>query len=242
MKFKIKDHIIGLKTTFVIAEIGNNHNGDFDRAILMIDKAIEIGADCVKFQMRNLKEVYRSKSLNKSGEDLGTEYIIDLLEKFELSVAQQKKLSNYCKLNGIIYMCTPWDNKSVDILETFGVPAYKVASADLTNMPLLDSLSKTKKPLILSTGMSSVDEVKYTVDFLNKRNVEFALLHCNSTYPAPLHDINLNWLNELIKIHPLVGYSGHERGINVSLAAVAMGAEIIERHFCLLYTSPSPRD
>jgi len=233
MRFKIEDYNIGSKRTFVIAEIGNNHNGDFDRAILMIDKAIEIGADCVKFQMRNLKEVYRSKSLNKSGEDLGTEYIIDLLEKFELSVDQQKKMSNYCKSKGIIYMCTPWDNKSIDILETFGVPAYKVASADLTNMPLLDSLSKTKKPLILSTGMSSVDEVKYTVDFLNKRNVEFALLHCNSTYPAPLHDINLNWLNELVKIHPLVGYSGHERGINVSLAAVAMGAEIIERHLTL---------
>ena len=233
MKLQIDKFIIGDNRNFIIAEIGNNHNGDFDRAKLMIDKAIEMGVDCVKFQMRQIKEVYRSKSLKKTGEDLGTEYIIDLLEKFELSVDQQKKLSNYCKSKGIIYMCTPWDNKSIDILETFGVPAYKVASADLTNMPLLDSLSKTKKPLILSTGMSSVDEVKYTVDFLNKRNVEFALLHCNSTYPAPLHDINLNWLNELVKIHPLVGYSGHERGINVSLAAVAMGAEIIERHLTL---------
>jgi len=224
---------IGNKRTFIIAEIGNNHNGSIERAKIMIDKAVEMGADCAKFQMRQIKEVYRSKSLDKTGEDLGTEYIIDLLNKFELTVEQQRELSLYCKSKGILYMCTPWDTKSVEILESFNVPAYKVASADLTNLPLLDKLALTKKPLILSTGMSTSDEVKYTVDFLNKRKVEFVLLHCNSTYPAPLHDINLKWIDKLKKIHPLVGYSGHERGINVSLAAVALGAKVIERHFTL---------
>ena len=229
----IGDFDIGQNKTFIIAEIGNNHNGDFNRAKLMIDKVVEMGADCAKFQMRQIKEVYRSKSLDKSGEDLGTEYIIDLLNKFELSVDEQKKLSEYCKSKGILYMCTPWDKTSVDILESFNVPAYKVASADLTNLPLLDKLSKTTKPLILSTGMSTTEEIKFTVDFLNKRNVKFVLLHCNSTYPAPLHDINLNWISKLKEIHPLVGYSGHERGINVSLGAVALGAKVIERHFTL---------
>lgn len=233
MEIQIDKFIIGTEKTFIIAEIGNNHNGDFDRAKLMIDKAVEMGADCAKFQMRQIKEVYRSRSLDKSGEDLGTEYIIDLLNKFELTIEQQKSLSDYCKSKGILYMCTPWDKTSVDILETFNVPAYKVASADLTNLPLLDKLAKTKKPLILSTGMSTTDEVKLTVNFLNKRNVKFILLHCNSTYPAPLHDINLNWLLKLKEIHPLVGYSGHERGINVSLGAVALGAKVIERHFTL---------
>jgi N-acetylneuraminate synthase len=199
----------------------------------MIDKAVEMGADCAKFQMRQIKEVYRSKSINKSGEDLGTEYIIDLLKKFELSVDQQRELSMYCKEKGILYLCTPWDIKSVEILESFNVSSYKVASADLTNLPLLDKLASTKKPLIISTGMSTSEEVKYTVDFLNKRNVEFVLLHCNSTYPAPLHDINLKWIENLKLIHPIVGYSGHERGINVSLAAVALGAKVIERHFTL---------
>jgi len=130
-------------------------------------------------------------------------------------------------------MCTPWDAKSVAVLEGFGVPAFKVASADLTNLPLLDVLAQTGKPLILSTGMSTQDEVEITTAFLIRRKVAFALLHCNSTYPAPLHDINLNWMSALRKIHPLVGYSGHERGINVSLAAVALGASIIERHFTL---------
>jgi sialic acid synthase SpsE/sugar phosphate isomerase/epimerase len=233
MVIQIDNFKIGAERTFIIAEIGNNHNGDFARAKLMIDKAVEMGADCAKFQMRQIKEVYRSKSLDKSGEDLGTEYIIDLLNKFELTIEQQKLLSDYCKSKGILYMCTPWDKSSVDILETFNVPAYKVASADLTNLPLLDKLAKTKKPLILSTGMSTTEEIMNTVDFLNKRDVKFALLHCNSTYPAPLHDINLNWISRLKQIHFLVGYSGHERGINVSLAAVALGAKIIERHFTL---------
>ncbi len=216
--------------TFIIAEIGNNHNGSIDLAKKMVDLAIDMGADCAKFQMRKLDKVYRKRSLVKSGEDLGTEYVIDLLNKFELSTEEHKELSKYCKLKGIIYMCTPWDLESVKVLETFQVQAYKVASADLINLPLIDSLIKTKKPLILSTGMSSNDEIKCTVDFLNKRNAFFILLHCNSTYPAPFQDINLLWMKTLRSIHPYVGYSGHERGTAVSLAAVALGATVIERH------------
>ncbi len=233
MKIKIGNHEIGPGRAYVIAEIGNNHNGSFARALEMIDLALEAGADCVKFQMRHLEEVYRQRTLRKDGEDLGTEYVLDLLSRFELTVDQHRKLADYCTKQGILYLCTPWDSTSVDILESFDVPAYKVASADLTNLPLLDKLTKTGKPLILSTGMSQTEEVEITVDFLNQRNVQFVLLHCNSTYPAPLHDINLRWINQLRKIHPMVGYSGHERGINVSLAAVALDACVIERHFTL---------
>ncbi len=230
---KIENFEIGGKRCFVIAEVGNNHNGDFSKAIKMIDLAIEMGADCVKFQMRHLNQVYREKSLNKSGEDLGTEYIIDLLNRFELTIDEHKKISDYCKSKGILYMCTPWDKKSIEVLESFEVKAYKVASADLTNLPLLDTLSNTGKPLIISTGMSRENEVIEVKEFLQKRNVEFAFLHCNSTYPAPFQDINLNWIKSLKKIHPLIGYSGHERGISVSLAAFTLGACIIERHFTL---------
>ena len=158
---------------------------------------------------------------------------MDLLERFELTKDEHLKISEYCKKKGILYMCTPWDIDSINILESFKVPAYKVASADLTNIPLIDELTKTNKPLILSTGMSTTDEIQITVDFLAKKQAHFALLHCNSTYPAPFHDINLRWINKLKEIHPLVGYSGHERGISVSLAAVALGAKIIERHFTL---------
>ena len=233
MTFRIADFEIGLNRTFVIAEIGNNHNGDFQRAIELVDLAKAAGADCVKFQMRHLDQVYRKRSLNSGGDDLGTEYVLDLLRRFELSVEEHRKLADYCKSVGVLYMCTPWDAKSVDVLESFGVLGYKVASADLTNLPLLDVLAGTGKPLILSTGMSRPSEVEATVVFLRQRKAPFALLHCNSTYPAPLHDINLRWMQEMRRIHPIVGYSGHERGIAVTLAAVALGACIIERHFTL---------
>ena len=233
MKLTIGEFEVGANRSFIIAEIGNNHNGDFNRAKILIDKAVEMGADCAKFQMRQLDQVYRKSSLQKSGEDLGTEYIIDLLNRFELSIDEHRDLSIYCKTKEILYLCTPWDIKSVDILESFGVEAYKVASADLTNLPLLAKLSKTGKPLILSTGMSTTEEVKFVVSFLKERDAKFVLLHCNSTYPAPLHDINLKWMKSIRAIHPLVGYSGHERGISVSMAAVALGASVIERHFTL---------
>lgn len=230
---KIEHHTIGDGRVYFIAEIGNNHNGSLSRAKEMVDLALDAGADAVKFQMRHLDQVYRQRTLRKDGEDLSTEYVIDLLRRFELPVQEHEQLSQYCKARGALYLCTPWDAHSVAVLESLAVPAYKVASADLTNLPLLDRLTQTGKPLILSTGMSTAEEIKVTVQFLNRRQANFALLHCNSTYPAPLHDINLKWIAELRKIHPLVGYSGHERGINVSLAAVALGATIIERHFTL---------
>lgn len=233
MSIQIGHFKVGGERTFVIAEIGNNHNGSLERALKMVDLAAEMGADCAKFQMRHLEQVYRKRSLTKNGEDLGTEYIIDLLNRFELSLDEHRRVADYCREKGILYMCTPWDLQSIDVLEGFGVPAYKVASADLTNLPLLDALCKTGKPLILSTGMSTQKEVQTVVEFLNKREAKFVLLHCNSTYPAPFHDINLNWIPSLKRIHPFVGYSGHERGIAVSLAAVALGACVIERHFSL---------
>jgi sialic acid synthase SpsE/sugar phosphate isomerase/epimerase len=233
MRIKIGSVEIGAGRTYVIAEVGNNHNGSFERAIELVDIAKDTGADCVKFQMRHLDEVYRQRTLRKGGEDLGTEYVLDLLRRFELPVEEHRRIAEYCASKGIQYLCTPWDSRSVGILEGFGVPGYKVASADLTNLPLLDVLANTAKPLILSTGMSTADEVRATVEFLNQRHVQFALLHCNSTYPAPLHDINLKWIHQLRQIHPLIGYSGHERGINVSLAAVAMDACVIERHLTL---------
>ena len=219
------------KNVFVIAEIGNNHNGSLGLALEMVDAAHEAGADCVKFQMRNMSSVYRKRSLAKQGEDLGTEYVLDLLERFQLSQDEHKKVAKYCKDKGILYMCTPWDKDSIVALEALNVQAYKVASADLTNLPLIANLADTKKPLILSTGMSSVEEIQITTNFLNSKNADFVLLHCNSTYPAPFHDINLNWIKKLKDIHPLIGYSGHERGTAVTLAAVGLGAKVVERHF-----------
>lgn len=236
----MSDFSLSKDRVFIIAEIGNNHNGSLPLALEMIDKAVELEVDCVKFQMRNLNEVYREKSLDKSGDDLGTEYVIDLLNKFELTLEEHKKIAEYCSHIGIRYLCTPWDKKSLETLEEFGVEAYKVASADLTNLPLIGAISDTNKPIILSTGMSTNAEVKEVVSFLNTRNNEFCLLHCNSTYPAPIHDLNLNWMKELKKIHKNIGYSGHERGIAPTLASVALGARVIERHFTLDRTMEGP--
>jgi sialic acid synthase SpsE/sugar phosphate isomerase/epimerase len=218
---------------YVIAEIGNNHNGDFDRAIALVDAAVAAGADCAKFQMRKLDEVYRASSLSGKDDDLAVEYTLDLLRRFELPTAQQKKIAEYCAAKGIEYLCTPWDAKSVAVLEGFGVKAYKVASADLTNLPLLACLAATGKTLIVSTGMSTTDEIKTAAKFLDDRDASYVLLHCQSTYPAALHNIHLRFMETLREIHPIVGYSGHERGVAVSTAAVALGAVVIERHITL---------
>jgi sialic acid synthase SpsE/sugar phosphate isomerase/epimerase len=218
---------------YVIAEVGNNHNGDFDRAIALVDAAIAAGADCAKFQMRKLDEVYRASSLSGKDDDLAVEYTLDLLRRFELPTDQQKKIADYCAAKGIDYLCTPWDARSVAVLEGFGVQAYKVASADLTNLPLLARLAATGKTLIVSTGMSTTDEIRTAAGFLDGRNAAYVLLHCQSTYPAALHNIHLRFMETLREIHPIVGYSGHERGIAVSTAAVALGAIVIERHITL---------
>ncbi len=231
--FNIGESVVGGRRTFVIAEIGNNHNGDLERAIELIDVAVDAGVDCVKFQMRHMDALYRRQTLLKQGEDLGTEYVLDLLSKFELTLEQHERLRDYSISKGVHYMCTPWDQESADVLEKFGVEAYKIASADLTNIPLIQHLMKKKVPLILSTGMSSEYEIRFTANLLRENKADFVFLHCNSTYPAPLHDINLKWMDTLANIHPIFGYSGHERGTAVSLAAVAMGAKVIERHLTL---------
>ena len=218
---------------YVIAEVGNNHNGDFDRAIALVDAAVAAGADCAKFQMRKLDEVYRASSLSGKDDDLAVEYTLDLLRRFELTTDQQRRVAAYCASRNIQYLCTPWDASSVTTLETFGVQAYKVASADLTNLPLLAKLAATGKTLIVSTGMSTSDEIRAAAKFLDDRAAPYALLHCQSTYPAALHNIHLRFMETLREIHPFVGYSGHERGIAVSIGAVAMGAILIERHITL---------
>ncbi len=232
---KINNHNIkkGNKV-FVIAEIGMNHNGSITRAKKLIDHASSMKVDCVKFQMRSLKDLYSNDALAISSGDLSTQYTINLLKKFELSQKDFRNLSKYAKTKNLIFMCTPWDKKSVDNLEKINVPAYKIASADMTNIDLIEYILKTKKPLILSTGMSNEQEIDATVRFLKDKKAVFALLHTNSTYPTPLKDINLNYIDRLIRKYDVpIGYSGHDRGIMPTLYAVAKGACIIERHITL---------
>ena len=231
--FKIGDKNIDGKHIFIIAEIGNNHNGSVELAKNLVDASIEAGADCVKFQLRNRHALYRTKADGSMAEDLGVEYIQDLLNKVELTVHQHKEIRKYCKERDVLYMCTPWDEPSVEVLADFEVAAIKLASADLFNPYLIKKAAALSKPLILSTGMSYDEEIIRAADQLKKLSVPFAFLHCNSTYPAPDTDIQLGYLSRLKEIHNVIGYSGHERGIGISIAAVALGAKIIERHITL---------
>ena len=217
-----------MKTLF-IAEIGNNHNGSLERAFSLIDECKSAGADVAKFQLRNLDVLYRDSKV----EDLGVEYNKDLLLKYNLSFDDHKRLAMYCADAGIEYMCTPWDVTSVEQLETLGVKRYKISSADFDNFPLIEKVAQTGKPVIFSTGMNTFTQIQDNLIFIDRLCNDYTLLHCNSTYPAPYEDIELKFIDRLRELHPKVGYSGHERGIAVSLAAVAMGATVIERHVTL---------
>ena len=222
-------------STFIIAEAGINHNGSLETAKKLVDVAVESGADCVKFQKRDLSSLYTPSMLkNPNLDSQGLHNMISLLKEVELSEENYKELTKYCESKGILFLCTPWDRNSVDFLESLNVKAYKISSADLTNIPLIDYIASKNKPILLSTGMSSEEEIEKTVNFLKNKNAQFAILHCNSTYPSPFKDINLRFMNRLKEKHDvIVGYSGHERGISPSLAAVAIGAKIVERHFTL---------
>ena len=219
--------------TFIIAEIGLNHNGSLDLAKELIDLAAAAGADSAKFQMRNLKTLYRNApNRAATSEDLGTQYTLGLLERFELKPAQMFEAFDHCKSRNIVPMCTPWDFESLARLQEYGMEAYKVASADLTNHDLLKAMAETHKVLICSTGMSIEQEIIQAVDVLREQRAPYVLMHCNSTYPAPFKDINLRYLHRLKEIgRCVVGYSGHERGHSIVLAAVASGARVIEKHF-----------
>ncbi|MBT7624616.1 MAG: CBS domain-containing protein, partial [Flavobacteriaceae bacterium] len=220
---------------FVIAEIGLNHNGSIDRAIKMIKLAAEAGADCVKFQMRNMSSLYLNKgNADDIKEDLGSQYVLDLLSKFQLSDRDMIKAFDYCKKCNVIPMCTPWDIESLKTLEKYGMESYKVASADFTNHELLLELAKTGKTLICSTGMCTESEILESIKVLKSNSAKYILLQCNSTYPTPYKDVNLKYLKRLKKLgNCFVGYSGHERGYHIVLASVVLGAKVIEKHFTL---------
>lgn len=220
----------GGEPSFIIAEVGNNHNGSLELAKELVDLAIEAGADCVKFQMRNMSSIYCD--YNDDAHDLGSQYVLDLLKRFQLSNDGFYELFEYCEKKNILFLCTPFDEKSVDVLEDIGVVGYKIASADLNNHSLIKYLASKKKPIILSTGMSTEKEIMSTVDLLESLSATFALLHCNSTYPTPFGDVNLSYIARLKVLgRTVIGYSGHERGYSIPIASIPLGARIIEKHF-----------
>jgi N-acetylneuraminate synthase/sialic acid synthase len=234
---RLADRQIGAgHPVFVIAEIGLNHNGDPELAAQLVRTAAAAGVDAVKFQKRDSKALLTQELYDApytAWYSYGSTYG-EHREALELSVADLAKLKELAESLNVVFFASAWDLPSIDVCEGLDVPAYKVASADVTNGPLLERLAETGRPLIMSTGMSTEDEIATAVETIRRRHDDLVLLHCVSTYPSEFDEINLAtipWLRTRFACP--VGYSGHERGIAVSSAAVAIGACVIERHFTL---------
>lgn len=233
-----------MSKTLIIAEIGVNHNGNVDTAKKMIEVAKECGADIVKFQTFNTDALtskfakmaeYQKKNI---GEEKSQK---DMLKSLALSYDDFRELANYCKEVGIMFLSTPFDIGSVHFLDSLQ-DIWKIPSGEITNYPYLVEIAKTKKKIILSTGMCTMDEVEASLKVLKDNGAtDITLLHCTTDYPAPLESVNLKAMLTLKeKFGYPVGYSDHTKGIEVSVAAVAMGAEVIEKHFTLDRNMPGP--
>jgi N-acetylneuraminate synthase len=216
----------------VIAEIGINHNGDIDIAKQLIDVAVAAGCDAVKFQKRTIEVVYTAEELLRPRENPFGPTNGDLKRGLEFGAAQYGEIDAYCRAQGITWFASCWDEASVDFIEQFNPPAYKIASASLTDDDLLTHTRATGRPVILSTGMSSLEQIDHAVKILGK--TDLVILHSSSTYPAHYDELNLRVIPVLQQQFAVpVGYSGHETGIPSSVAAVALGACMVERHLTL---------
>lgn len=230
---------------FVIAEAGVNHNGDLGLAERLIDCAADAKADAVKFQTFSAARVIApdapKAAYQKRLTDPGQSQL-DMARQWELSEADFRRLAAHCRRRKIMFLSTPFDEPSVDLLVRLDVPGFKIASGEVTNLPLLRHVAATGLPAILSTGMSDLAEVTAAVGVLRAGGCkELALLHCVSNYPAPAAEINLRAMRTLEEAFQLpVGYSDHTTGIEIALAAVALGASIIEKHFTLDKNLPGP--
>jgi N-acetylneuraminate synthase len=220
----------------IIAEAGINHNGDIELAKELIDVAVEAGANAVKFQTFQTEEIVtesteRTEYQKRSGES--SQY--EMLQTLELSQADHEKLVAYCDRKETEFLSTPYDPDSVELLETLGVERYKIASADIINKPLLEAVAKTGKPVILSTGMASLGEIEAAVEFLRKEGCgRLVLLHCVSCYPADPAELNLGYMETLKRAFDVpTGFSDHTLGTAIPIAAVGMGAAVVEKHYTL---------
>jgi N,N'-diacetyllegionaminate synthase len=234
----------------IIAEAGVNHNGSLEIAFQLIKKAAAARVDYIKFQTFKAETLvtanacqaeYQQRNLNSS-KDAGQ---FEMLKKLELSRDEHFKLIEHCKLCGIKFLSTAFDSESMTFLHKLGVDFTKIPSGEITNLPYLEHAAKFKKPVLLSTGMSNLEEIRAALQVFADAGMDLkniTLLHCNTEYPTPFEDVNLSAMNSMRRAFPgvQVGYSDHTRGIEVAVAAVALGASVIEKHFTLDKTLPGP--
>ena len=243
----IQNQLIGEgHPVFVIAEAGVNHNGNLDLALKLIDAAADTGADAVKFQTWRAEQLvtksgkmaeYQKKNTGKE------EPQFDMLKKLELKEEWYPKLFERAKEKGIILLSTPHGGfESIDFMEQYNFPAFKIASGDITNLPFLEYAAKKGKPMLVSTGMSTIEEIKETVDTIKKAgNEQILVFHCTTDYPLAPENVNLKAMQTLMKdLDVLIGYSDHTVGDQVAIMAATLGARMIEKHFTLDRTMPGP--
>ncbi|EAJ2870709.1 N-acetylneuraminate synthase [Campylobacter upsaliensis] len=234
-----------MKKVLIIAEAGVNHNGDINLAKKLIEQAAKAGADVVKFQTFKANSCV-SVSAKKAKYQLETtakeESQLEMIQKLELSYESHFELMKHCKKHGIAFLSTPFDLESVEFLRGLDLPYFKIPSGEITNLPYLKAVAKCKKKVLLSTGMANLGEIEAALTILRKNGTRnITLLHCNTEYPTPFEDVNLNALKTLKEAFKLeVGYSDHTEGIVASLGAVALGAVVIEKHFTLDKTMEGP--
>jgi len=238
-QIRINDAIVGGDAPcFIVAEGGNNHNGDLDVALKLIEQAKAAGADAIKFQKRKVANIFTKVAFDSPyhGPNSYADTYGEHRNALELDDSKWDRIFEHSRTVGITCFASPWDEDSADFLEHHEVPAYKMASADLTNIPLLRHAASKKKPILLSTGMSTLVEIDTAVSEVLRINSQLIVMHCVSAYPFDEHMANLRMISTLKARYPdlIIGYSGHEKsGIVVSLGALALGAKVIERHFTL---------
>ena len=229
-----KKYFINNPKVYFIAEIGINHNGEVKNALKLIEEAKSAGCDAVKFQKKTPR-ISTPKHVWDNPKDTpwGKMTYIEYKERMEFNKKQYKEIIKFCNKLKIDWSASCWDTKSVDFMESLRIPYYKVASASITDLALLKRIKKTKKPVIISTGMSTMAQINKAVKILGSKNL--GILHCNSSYPARYEELNLRFITKLKKIFPksIIGYSGHEKGLSPTVAAAVLDAKIIERHITL---------
>ena len=231
--------------TFIIAEAGDNHNGSRELAFRLIDKAVEAGADCVKFQTFVTDEVISKRAEKAEYQKAATgsdESQYQMVKKLELSFEQFRELQKYAEERDITFLSTPFDIPSVEFLDSINIPCFKIPSGEITNLPYLIKIAETGRDVIMSTGMAELNEIESAINILREHGSgDISLLHCNTEYPTPYEDVNLRAMStHKEKFGVRVGYSDHTQGIEVPIAAVALGAEIIEKHFTLDHNMEGP--
>lgn len=230
---------------YIIAEAGINHNGDLERALNMVDVAAEAGVDAIKFQAFQAEALVQPNAEKASYQKERTnteESQLEMLRQYELTPTEFCEVANRAVARGIDFICTPFDYQSVDMLEHLPISAIKIASGEITNHPLLRYAASKGKPLILSTGMATLGEIEAALEVVRATGCQkMVLLHCTSSYPVPDDEVNLRVINSLATVFGLpVGFSDHTLGTDVAVAAVALGAVIIEKHFTLDKALPGP--